>query len=200
MNAATPNQPLLILAKALPQGQLLAAANRATAAVDAIADPNWSQPPPDLAANGAYYKPTMPWHGLTINIENPVGTVREGVDDQTGRAWRTEFTYAYGEIVGTLGVDGDPVDVFIGPYADAREVYVVRQMKRKRWHLYDEDKVMIDFPSIEAARAAYLAHYDDARFFGGIEAMPLDQFLVEVQATANKPVKLSPLLLFNKKS
>jgi hypothetical protein len=162
-------------------------------------DPSWEQPTPAQAEAGNYYKPRMTWHGLQVNIENPVGTVREGVDDQTGKPWRTEFRYAYGEVAGTEGADGDPVDVFIGPYADAREVYIVRQMKRKKWDQYDEDKVMIDFPSIEAARDAYLGHYDDPRFFGGIVAMPVDEFVRKVRASRDNPGMIKALFFVRRK-
>lgn len=164
-------------------------------ALAAITDPAWSAPPPELAQSGEYYKPRMDWHGLQVNIENPAGTVREGVDE-TGRAWRTTFRYAYGEVADSEGADGDPVDVFVGPYADASHVYIVRQMRRKQWELYDEDKVMIDFPSLEAARDAYLGHYDDPRFFGGIVAMPVPEFAEKVRLSRDQPGMIKALVLF----
>lgn len=170
----------------------------ARAALVATTDENWTPPPPELAATGGYYKPAMAWQGLEVVIENPVGTVREGVDEG-GRPWRTEFRYAYGEIPGTTGVDGDPVDVFVGPDATARAVYIVRQMKRKQWDQYDEDKVMIDFPTLEAARAAYLGHYDDPRFFGGIVAMPVDEFVRKVKATKDQPAMIKSIMVFRRR-
>lgn len=180
----------------LTDDDLRAAAHRA---MDATTDPSWKKPTPAQAEAGNYFKPRLEWHGLELVIENPAGTVREGVDE-TGRAWRTEFKYAYGEIAGTEGVDGDPVDVFIGPYADAKEVYIVRQMKRKQWDVYDEDKCLIDFPSIQAAQAAYCDHYDDPRFFGGIVAMPVDRFVLKVKATKDKPAMIKALILLRFKS
>ncbi len=132
--------------------------------------------------------------GFKLVIENPVGTVREGVDE-TGKPWRTEFQHAYGEIVGTLGVDGDPVDVYLGDDEAASEVYIVRQMKRKDWDKFDEDKCFLGFSSMEAAKQAYLNHYDDPRFFGGIIAMPIEEFRAKVRATKDKPEMLKALLL-----
>lgn len=170
---------------------------QAQLALATITDENWSQPPAELAATGGYYKPQLAWHGLQLNIENPAGTVRQGEDEQ-GVPWRTEFRYAYGEVAGTEGADGDPVDVFIGPYADADEVYIVRQMRRKQWDQYDEDKVMIDFPSIEAAQDAYLEHYDDPRFFGGIVAMPVAEFVEKVSRTRDRPGMLKGLILYRR--
>jgi len=153
-------------------------------------------PTPEQAKSGDYPKLRQDWHGLTIAIEHPEGTVREGVDE-TGKAWRTVFRYAYGEILGTLGVDGDPVDVFIGSYPDAPEVYVVQQMKRKQWDTPDEQKCMINFASMDEARDAYLEHYDDPRFFGGITAMPVAEFIAKVRATRNAPamIKAQPAVV-----
>lgn len=152
-------------------------------------------PTPEQAASGDYPKLRQDWHGLTVAIEHPEGTVREGVDE-TGKPWRTVFRYAYGEILGTLGMDGDPVDVFIGSYPDAPEVYVVQQMKRKQWDVADEQKCMINFASIDEAKAAYLGHYDDPRFFGGITAMPVAEFIAKVRATRDAPAMIKAVLFF----
>lgn len=157
-------------------------------------------PTPAQAASGRYPKERMAWQGLTIAIEHPEGTVREGVDE-TGKAWRTVFRFAYGEILGTTGLDGDPVDVFIGSYPDAPEVYIVQQMRRKRWDEPDEQKCMINFGSIDEAKAAYLGHYDDPRFFGGITAMPVAEFVAKVRATRAGPAMIKaagPVVLFLK--
>lgn len=140
------------------------------------------EPTAEQKASGDYPKKRRDWHGLTLAIEHPEGTVREGVDE-TGKAWRTVFKFAYGEILGTMGMDGDPVDVFIGQHPAADHVYIVQQMKRKQWDTPDEQKVFIDFASESDAKAAYLAHYDDPRFFGGIKAMPVDEFIRRVRGT-----------------
>lgn len=152
----------------------------------------------DLAPNTAPAPEAFDWHGLTVSIENPVGTVREGVDE-TGKAWRTVFRHAYGEIAGTLGMDMDPVDVYVGDCPEATEVYIVQQMMRKRWTESDEQKCMINFPSIEAAEAAYRGHYDDPRFFGGITAMPVAEFIEKVKATNKRP-KMIKALFFRRRS
>lgn len=157
----------------------------------------WTPPTPAQAVAGNYTKPRIVWNGLKIAIENPAGTVREGVDE-TGRAWRTEFAHAYGEVTGTEGADGDPVDVFMGPDDSAPEVYVVRQMKRKNWDQFDEDKCFLGFQSMADAKAAYLAHYDDPRFFGSIIAMPRDEFIAKVRATAKHPGMLKAVLFMRR--
>lgn len=63
--------------------------------------------------------------GVSIRLENLRGTVRSGVDAD-GTPWQTEMTYDYGELPGTVGLDNDPVDAFVGPDpAGAQYVYVV---------------------------------------------------------------------------
>ena len=153
----------------------------------------WALPSFDQIAAGNYKKPRLKWHGLSIAIENPVGTVREGVDE-TGAAWRTEFKHAYGEISNTIGADGDAVDVFMGPDESADQVYIVRQMKRKKWDQFDEDKCFLNFQNMADAKAAYLGHYDDPRFYGSIIAMPVAEFVVKVRATAREPGMLKSII------
>lgn len=157
--------------------------------------PGYKEPTAAQKESGKYPKQRRDWNGLTIAIENPVGTVREGVDE-IGRVWRTVFKYDYGEVVGSEGADGDPVDVYMGLTPDAPEVYIVRQMKRKNWDQYDEDKCYLGFDSMESAKAAYLAHYDDPRFFGGITAMPVDEFVRKVRATSKEPGMIKSILFF----
>ncbi len=153
----------------------------------------YQEPTASQKESSDYHKPHISWNGLTIAIENPAGTVRSGVDE-TGRAWSTTFRYAYGEVIGSEGADGDAVDVFMGLTPDAPEVYVVRQMKRKQWDIYDEDKCFLGFRSMDEAKAAYLAHYDDPRFFGSIIAMPRDEFVKKVRATAKAPGMLKAIV------
>lgn len=160
---------------------------------------SWKKPTPAQAIAGNYFKPRITWNGLKIAIENPAGTVREGVDE-TGRKWRTVFKYAYGEVLGSEGVDGDPVDVFIGKNENAANVYIVRQMKRKQWDQFDEDKCFLGFDSMADAKAAYLDHYDDPRFFGGIIAMPLADFIAKVKKANGQMLKSIPILFFCRRS
>lgn len=171
----------------------MAAEDARLAALAERAVPGYTPPTATQKLSSKYPKPRQDWHGLMIAIEQPAGTVRSGVDE-TGRAWSTTFRYAYGEVIGSEGADGDPVDVFMGLTPDAPEVYVVRQMKRKQWDVYDEDKVFLDFDSMDSAKAAYLAHYDDPRFFGSIIAMPRDEFVKKVRATAKAPGMLKAIV------
>lgn len=153
----------------------------------------WKQPTPAQAEAGNYKKPRVRWQGLEIAIENLAGTVREG------KGWRTEMKYDYGYVCRSEAVDGDEVDVYLGPDLDAADtVYVVHQRKYGDWKSYDEDKAMIGFASEEAARDAYLAHYDDPRFLGPITAMPVEEFVRKVKATKEKPAMIKAIVLFMK--
>jgi len=151
---------------------------------------NPGEPDAQQSASSEYRKPRMSWRGLTIAIENPAGSVRRG-RNRHGVTWEQRMAFDYGEIEGTLGVDGDPVDVFIGPMLDtATMVYVVHQRRVGRWDEYDEDKCMAGFDSEESARAAFLACYSDPRFLGPVTAMPVDEFVAKVRATRDRPAMI----------
>jgi hypothetical protein len=96
-------------------------------------------------------------NGLRISIENPQGSMRRGVSPE-GKAWETKLAHHYGDIEGTKGADGDPVDVFIGPRPDSKKIFVVDQKKPDG--SFDEHKVMMGFTSKEAARRGYLENYE----------------------------------------
>lgn len=120
--------------------------------------------------------------GLPILIENPKGSTREWVDTD-GTVGSTKMKYDYGEIPQTLGTDGDPVDVILGPSEDAEWVYGIQQMsKASNFEKFDEQKWMIGFDSPNHARDAYLRQYDDERFFGGMSVISLEDFRAKLIA------------------
>jgi hypothetical protein len=123
-------------------------------------------------------------NGVKIAIENPRDSMRRGVSPD-GKAWETKLAHHYGDIAGTKGADGDPVDVFIGPRPDSKKIYVVDQKNTDG--SFDEHKVMMGFTSEEAARAGYLANYD-AGWTGlmAITEMTPEQFKTWVHSDAAK--------------
>jgi hypothetical protein len=135
---------------------------------------------------GNYRKKHIRFQGLEIAIENPAGSTRSGTD-RTGKKWKITMVCDYGYIKGSMGVDGDHVDCYVGPDEEADTAYVVHQRKVGRWDEFDEDKVMLGFPSEKAAKEAYLKHYDDPRFLGPITAMPMEEFKKKALATKDKP-------------
>lgn len=162
-------------------------------------------PTPAQAEAGNYRKRPVAWQGLTLKVENEAGSVRRG-KDRDGKEWATKMPYAYGYVARSEGVDGDEVDVYLGPDLEgAGTVYVVHQRKKGapdavEWKGYDEDKVMLGFPDEAAARTAYLKCYDDPRFLGPITAMPVPEFVSKVKATKERPamIKSQVLILFAK--
>ncbi|MFM0405224.1 defense against restriction DarA-related protein [Paraburkholderia dipogonis] len=120
-----------------------------------------------------YRKGFVCLHGLDIAIENPRGSIREG-KSADGTPWANRMAAHYGEFVGTVGADGDGVDVFIGPYPESKRVWVVNQTFNGK---FDEHKVMLGFPDAESARAAYVNSYTrDWTGFGSMVAMSLSDF------------------------
>jgi hypothetical protein len=125
-------------------------------------------------------------HGMQISIENARGTVRHWYDPHSKENGSTRMLYDYGYIRGTEGTDGDHVDCYIGPHPESESVYVVTQMKKPDFSEVDEQKVMLGFTSAKKAKTAYLAHYDDARFFGGMKKMHIDAFKAKVFKKENR--------------
>lgn len=131
-------------------------------------------------------KRRVEYRGLPVNVEIEAGERRAGVGED-GAPWAHVYANAYGEIDGTVGADGDPVDCYLGPAAWADLVYVVRQN-----HLtgsFDEDKVFLGFPDAASAEKAYRAH-GPACGFGGLEAVPFDDFVRDYVAAPHYPANV----------
>lgn len=119
------------------------------------------------------------FHGLPISIENAAGSSRRWFDPVAREHGSTTMIHDYGYIRLTEATDGDHVDCYVGPDKHAARVYVVHQQKKRpdgSFGGYDEDKCFLGFPSASAAKAAYLAHYNDPRFFGSMTTMTIPQF------------------------
>ncbi|WP_293371602.1 hypothetical protein [Nevskia sp.] len=110
-----------------------------------------------LVIHGPAAGSTITVQGLKINVENPRGSIRSKTPRSGGPAWQQTMLHHYGDFVGSKGADGDAVDVFVGPLADAPMVYVVNQHKKEGQ--FDEHKVLLGFPDKESALSGYLAHY-----------------------------------------
>lgn len=185
---------MIILLKAHPviQGATLGAA--VADLTEETLRRNPGEPSAEESASSEYTKPRIKWQGLTIAVENPAGSVRRG-RNRHGVTWEQRMLYDYGEILGTMGVDGDPVDIFMGPNPDAPMVYVVHQRRVNDWENYDEDKCMAGFDSQEDAVAGFLACYSDPRFLGPITAIPVAEFVSKVRATRDKPAMIKALFV-----
>ena len=123
---------------------------------------------------GNYKKGHIKINGFDVTIEQPAGSVRSG-KDANGKEWSVTMNNTYGYIRGTKGVDGDHIDVFLGPDMNSDMVYVVDQVNTDG--SFDEHKVMIGFSSLEDARSAYLSNYEDGwQGLGNITGVALDEF------------------------
>jgi hypothetical protein len=131
-------------------------------------------PPPTPNRKEFPFVGTIEFRGLTVHVENKPGDTRVGRNGN----WRTLMHLPYGEILGTRGVDGDKLDVYVGPWRDAENAYIVHQnfVGGPKDGKYDEDKVMLGFDSAEQAKAAYLAHYNNPKYFRSITAMAFPLF------------------------
>jgi hypothetical protein len=127
------------------------------------------------------------FQGLPVSIENKKGSVRKWYDPNAKEHGETKMNYDYGYIRGTMGVDKDHVDCYLGSNPEAKRVYIVHQMKKPDFSKFDEDKCFLGFDSAEEAKAAYLKQYDDPRFFGSMSAVPIEKFKEKVKATKDHP-------------
>lgn len=127
--------------------------------------------------------PTRVFAGIPVVVESPAGSVRAWRAPD-GTEGQTQMTADYGYVAGTLGTDGDSVDVYLGPREDARWVYVVHQLDQSTdYQTPDEDKCMLGYASPDAALEAYLAHRDDPRAVGGMSMMSVDDFKKKIAST-----------------
>lgn len=133
-------------------------------------------------------KKRIPWQKMSISVEHPAGSIRKWRDDTCGEEGSTYMMYDYGYLRATEGVDGDAVDVFVGPDLEGAScVYVVRQLRAPDFRFYDEDKCMVGFSDAEHARNAYLAHYNRPEFLGRIETFAVADFVAAVKKTKKAP-------------
>lgn len=133
---------------------------------------------------GNYKKGHIKINGFDVSIEQPVGSVRSG-KDASGKEWSQVMNNTYGYIRGTESVDGDHIDVFLGPDMNSDMVYVVDQVNTDG--SFDEHKVMMGFSSLEDARSAYLSNYGEGwQGLGNITGVALDEFKKWIDSSIRK--------------
>jgi hypothetical protein len=175
------------------------ARNQIKQAIDAKANTAAASPLNDRAeptaaqiAAGNYKKSdVIELNGMKIKIENPKDSIRRGTSPD-GVQWETKMAHHYGEFQGTEGADGDKLDVFVGPRPDSSKVFVIDQVNEDG--SFDEHKVMMGFTSEEAARAGYLANYEQGwTGLGAITEMPVADFKAWAKSrAAKKPLAKLP--------
>ena len=129
---------------------------------------------------GNYQKGRVSIHDMRVSIENPRGSIR------TGPGWEREMMDHYGQIIGTEGADGDPVDVFIGRHPESEIAFVVDQVDQSG--NFDECKVILGAISEKHARQIYSRNYPRGWRCGTITPMTIPEFREWVKSRkAKKP-------------
>ena len=100
----------------------------------------------------------LEYQGIPIDVETAAGEYREGVDE-AGKAWRVKMPAHYGEARGTIGSDGDAVDVFVGPDPFSPWAFVC-QTKNPKTGAYDETKTALGYQTQAEATAMLRSAYD----------------------------------------
>lgn len=115
------------------------------------------------------------FQGISVTIEYPVGSVKIG-KNRDGETWTRKYHDHYGRIDGVLGGDGEELDCFVCPEPDLdASAYIVVQLTPDGT-AFDEEKVMLGYPSEEEAREAYVRHcHNPGEMFGGIEEVTMDE-------------------------
>lgn len=126
--------------------------------------------------------------GLPVSVETQAGALRRWKNPHDGTEGSHRAQHDYGYIRGTIGLDGEHLDVYVGPHRDATHAHVITQMRAPDFRDVDEHKVMLGWRDADEAKAAYLRHYNNPRFFGSMESIPIDEF--RRRARAEKPFGL----------
>ena len=138
---------------------------------------------------GNYKKGHVKVDGFDITIENPKGSVRSG-KDADGKEWSVTMNNDYGYIRGTEGVDGDHIDVFLSDNPEQGNVYVIDQVNQKTGE-YDESKVMYGFNSLEEAKDAYLANFEEGWKVGVVSGVSKEEFRKWIESSVRKTTPFS---------
>jgi len=146
-------------------------------------------PPPARNRATFPYQGTVDFQGLTIRVENAVGSTRRGTSPD-GTPWETRMRVHYGEFAGSIGADGDAVDCFVGPGRFEPYVYVVHTQDPGT-RRYDEDKVMLGFRSRDEALAVFRAHYTGRGFVQSVRRLTIGELRAWLAAPQNRGRKIN---------
>lgn len=111
-------------------------------------------------------------HGIDFVIENPKGSTRVGTTID-GEAWKSVLPADYGYIKNTRGMDGDELDMYIGPHLESELVFIVDQNEILTGE-FDEHKIIFGVNSMKEATDLYIAGFSDDRGSERIRAITAD--------------------------
>jgi uncharacterized protein len=123
------------------------------------APPKPGKPPKKPPTKDAAGKNVM-YEGMPLHIENEKGTTRKSRDPSN--PWQAIMAADYGYIIGTGSAEGprEGMDIFLYENPNFDKVYVINQRDLVTGG-FDEHKVMLGFPSENAAKSAYISSYSD---------------------------------------
>ena len=130
-------------------------------------------------------------YGLPVVVETRRGRVRRGREPD-GTPWATTMEVPYGYFQGVQGLDGESLDLFVGPDRDAPDVYLITTMRWPDYTIPDELKVMAGFRSERDARVCFNHHYDNPRALGRIRRLSVEQFQCIMQECREEGTTLAP--------
>lgn len=134
------------------------------------------------AADNAPVVESRTFQGMNIAVEYKAGTVRTWRDDAGNEIGHTVMKYDYGYFVDFMGADGQELDVYIGPHADASNVYIIHQRKVPGYKVFDEDKVVMGVRTPNAAIEAFLGHrHDGDQAYGGMNVKTVTEFKAQLK-------------------
>jgi hypothetical protein len=144
--------------------------------VDAAVQQNTHpEPTPGQAEAGNYPMTHLAWNGLDISIETAKGGTRTAKDG----SWSVpDFPAHYGRFKGTIGMDGDHLDTYVGPDLQSDHVFIVDQIDPATGKA-DEHKVFIGFADTGAVRDTYNRAFQDGsgdERAGHVTTMSVEQF------------------------
>lgn len=153
-------------------GKAMSAEEIAAAAANAHTSPSRAQ-----IHAGNYRHGHAKIQGLNISIENAKGSTRSGTT-LDGDTWTTTMPAHYGYVRGTVGADGEHVDVYVGPDPGASDVWVIDQLDADTGE-FDEHKCMVGFDNPTDAIHTYVSGFSDgkgAHRMGSVTRMSMADF------------------------
>jgi hypothetical protein len=129
--------------------------------------------------------------GFPILVEVPEGGQRSGVGPD-GAAWTSTMVgCSYGMLPDTVGLDDEPVDIFVGPDPSAELVWIVEQLTKAGE--IDEHKLLVGWTNAKAAIETYQANVPPW-CFGALYAMPLALLRGLLQIETDAPGMVAKML------
>lgn len=101
------------------------------------------------------------WKGRDISIETAKGMERSGTAPD-GSKWSVTMPADYGRIKGTVGMDGEQIDIYVGPKPESDRIFIVDQVDLDTGKP-DEHKVIAGVETLDEAKLLYDSGFSDGK-------------------------------------